>query len=338
MSNSSQIQKIKENIEEHYKIERYCDRNVYKGIDRNTKELVSFNIIYNLLESKYNIWKVLEEIQKNSSFKHENIARLVNIKISNQVDKFESVILVMERLDTDLSTIIKSKIELSVNRRRSLMFQILQGLKYLHMTNISHKYLRPEKIMVNSNSNLLKIDALNYDTHFYSHWYRSPESLMNCYDNGTFSTDIWSAGCILYEMIARKPLFQCKNVTHQLPTIVKTIGSPTESDLHFVHNQKQIEYINSLTKVDEVDWEKLVAKGTSDEVDLIKMMLKWDPSKRISVEEAMKHPYFKLLHDSSDQTFCSPIDITSPQRMAYDKLPVYLWNKIQEIREEKQYK
>lgn len=332
MYNSAKNQKIKNILEDHYKIERYSEWNKYQGFDRDTKEPVSFSIIYNLFESKYNVWKVLEEIEKNSLYNHSNIIRLLNIKTSQQIDQFDTIIFVMESLETNLKEIINSQHELNVENRRYIIHQILRGLRYLRTKNVVHGHLRPDKIIVDSNYKL-KIDALNYDNHFYNHCFRSPESLMN--QSEDFSSDIWSAGCIFYELIEGKTLFPGRNVMNQLSTIAKTIGSPDENDLKFI---QKVECLNSLKKVGDVDWYILVDKGTCDEVDLIRMMLKWDPSKRISVEDAMKHPYFKLLNDDSDLLFCSQIDISYPKRMQYDKLPKYLWNKIQEIRENNRFK
>lgn len=168
MSYSSKIPKIEKLLDGHYKIERYYDWNKYQGIDQDTKERVSFAIIYDLIESKFNIWKVLEEMHKNSEFNHENIANLVNIKISNQIEKFKSIVFVMERLDTNLQEIINSKQDLTIDHRRFIMYQILRGLKYLHTGNIVHGYLRPDKIMIDRNY-YLKIDAFNYDSHYYNH-------------------------------------------------------------------------------------------------------------------------------------------------------------------------
>ena len=69
------------------------------------------------------------------------------------------------------------------------------------------------------------------------------------------------------------------------------------------------------------------------------MMLKWNPLERISVEEAMKHPYFESVDHLSDEKFiCSMVNVSYPKRMRYDKLPNYLWNKIQEIRENRNFK
>lgn len=96
--------------------------------------------------------------------------------------------------------------------------------------------------------------------------------------------------------------------------------------------------MRSLEKVDEPYFEKLVENGTIEEIELIKMMLKWNPSKRITVEEALKHPYFEILHDESDEPTCSPINVVKRKKMYLGKSEKFIWNEIQKIIDNKYYK
>ena len=333
MSISSEFQKIERFLGGHYKVEQeYILFNTYHGVDQNSNERVSFILIRDLFKSKFDSWRVLEEIQRNSLFQHENIARVTNIKISNKEDDSKKIIFVMERLDTNLQRIINSNQKLSIEQRRFIMYLILRGLKYIHSGNVVHRYLRPDKILINANCDI-KIDTLNYDYHFYTHWYRSPESLTGSTEEESFATDIWSLGCIFYQLITRKPLFDGTSVLDQLIKIVKTIGSPNniDEDLYFVKHPKAIEFMRSIQKVDEPDFEKLFENGTMEEIELLKMMLKWNPSKRITVEEALKHPYFEMLHDESDEPTCQQINVLPRKFMYLNEFKKFIWNEIQKI-------
>lgn len=66
-------------------------------------------------------------------------------------------------------------------------------------------------------------------------WYRAPELLGGCksYDA---AVDMWSVGCILAEILGRRPLFPGKNYNHQLQVIVSIIGSPSKADLEIIEN------------------------------------------------------------------------------------------------------
>ena len=59
-------------------------------------------------------------------------------------------------------------------------------------------------------------------------WYRAPEALLGT----TYATpvDIWSCGCILAELVTRKPLFPGHNESDQLSRILAVLGTPAEED------------------------------------------------------------------------------------------------------------
>ena len=57
-----------------------------------------------------------------------------------------------------------------------------------------------------------------------------------------------SVGCILAELLQRKPLFPGKDYIDQLKLIIKTLGSPSDTDLSFINSQKAQQYIKALPK------------------------------------------------------------------------------------------
>ena len=79
-------------------------------------------------------------------------------------------------------------------------------------------------------------------------WYRAPELLLSCdtYDAGI---DIWSVGCILAELLLRKPLFPGKDYIDQLKLIIKTLGTPSDDELSFISAPKARAYIKALAHV-----------------------------------------------------------------------------------------
>ena len=136
----------------------------------------------------------------------------------------------------------------------------------------------------------------------------------------------------------RKRLFPGINTIDQLRIIIETIGKPDDDDLYYLKNRKAIQFMKSFQKVKEVDWNSLVQNGTSDEIDLIKMMLEWNPSKRISVDEALKHQYFEGLHEPSDEPSTSPINLIKTEGLTKDELAKCFWTEIQNIREKREFK
>lgn len=96
------------------------------------------------------------------------------------------------------------------------MRQILTGVEYLHSRLVFHRDLKPQNILINhagavkiADFGLGRIVGLRLGTmskEIETLWYRAPELLFGCvkYD---FAVDIWSIGCIFYELAEGRVLF-----------------------------------------------------------------------------------------------------------------------------------
>ena len=135
-------------------------------------------------------------------------------------------------------------------------------------------------------------------------WYRAPELLLSCTEYST-AIDVWSVGCILAELLGRKPLFPGKDYVDQLNIITKVVGSPTSEELdRFVSSEKAKSYVLSLPHQKRMDLHNIYPHANKLAVDLVDKMLVTDPKKRISVVGALQHPYLNSLHDESDEPTC----------------------------------
>eukprot|EP00954_Amorphochlora_amoebiformis_P008324 646875-Amorphochlora_amoeboformis.AAC.1 len=63
-------------------------------------------------------------------------------------------------------------------------------------------------------------------------WYRAPEVI--CSSRYDEKIDVWSAGCIIAEMLGRKELFPGDDYVVQMKLMFELLGCPEEGDLHFV--------------------------------------------------------------------------------------------------------
>lgn len=112
------------------------------------------------------------------------------------------------------------------------VYQLLRGLKYVHSASVLHRDLKPSNLLLNANCDLkigdFGLARTTSETDFMTEyvvtrWYRAPELLLNCSEY-TAAIDIWSVGCILGEIVTRKPLFPGKDYVHQLRLITEVFA------------------------------------------------------------------------------------------------------------------
>ncbi|KAF1760809.1 hypothetical protein GCK72_009059 [Caenorhabditis remanei] len=273
--------------------------------------------------------RTLREIKILSRFRHENIINIREIIRSETVDSLKDIYIVQSLMETDLYKLLKSQ-ELSNDHVCYFLYQILRGLKYIHSANVLHRDLKPSNLLLNTTCDLKicdfglarvtnpRADLTGFLTEYVAtRWYRAPEIMLNS-KGYTKSIDIWSVGCILAEMISNRPLFPGKHYLDQLNLILATIGSPTSDDLKCIINDKARSYLISLPPKRKLPWERLYPGADPRALDLLDKMLTFDPNKRISIEDALAHPYLQQYYDPSDEPICEhPFTV----EMEFDELP-----------------
>ncbi|KAJ7524057.1 hypothetical protein O6H91_18G075500 [Diphasiastrum complanatum] len=283
-----------------------------------TGEKVAIKKIANAFENITDARRTLREIRLLRHLYHENIICIKDIMKPVERIRFNDVYLVYELMDTDLHQIIGSSQTLTDDHYQYFIYQLLRGLKYVHSANVLHRDLKPSNLLLNANCDL-KIcdfglartgsDKGQFMTEYVvTRWYRAPELLLSCEEYST-AIDMWSVGCIFAELLGRRPIFPGKDYINQLKLIVNKIGSPEESDLQFINSHKARSYIRSLPFEPRIPLPLLYPHANPLAINLLDRMLVFDPKKRITVTEALEHPYLAMLHDATvEPSAAAPFD------------------------------
>ncbi|KAK9805436.1 hypothetical protein WJX73_006572 [Symbiochloris irregularis] len=286
--------------------------------NRQTGEKVAIKKITNAFGHVMDARRTLREVKLLRHLKHVNVMQNRDIMLPSSLTDFQDLYVVSELMDTDLHQIIRSPQALTDDHNQYFLYQMLCGLKYIHSANVLHRDLKPSNLLVNAACSIKICDfglARTGDADFMTEyvvtrWYRAPELLLSCerYDQGI---DVWSVGCILAELFLRKPLFPGKDYLNQLKLIIATLGTPSDQELEFVTAPKARQFIRDMGNLPRVDFQEVFPGISPHAADLLSRMLQFDPRSRITVRQALAHPYLASLHDEAEEpTAPTPFEFT----------------------------
>ncbi|THH00979.1 hypothetical protein EW026_g1649 [Hermanssonia centrifuga] len=252
----------------------------------------------------------------------ENIISILDIIKPRSIDEFKEVYLIQELMETDMHRVIRTQ-DLSDDHAQYFIYQTLRALKALHSADVIHRDLKPSNLLLNANCDLKVCDfglarsvktaePSGTETGFMTEyvatrWYRAPE-IMLTFKQYTKAIDIWSVGCILAEMLSGKPLFPGRDYHHQLTLILDVLGTPTLDEFYAITTRRSRDYIRALPFRKRKPFATLFPNANPLAIDFLTRSLTFDPKKRITVEEALAHPYLEAYHDPDDEPVAPPLD------------------------------
>ena len=242
----------------------------------------------------------IRELAVLSYLSHPNIIKMIGYSF---VDG--KIMLVMEKAKSDLNSIINN---IDSSQRKLIMFQLLNGINFIHNNNISHRDIKPHNILICNDFDikicdfgLSKPGILENTTHttpVVSLWYRAPEVILNPgkYDK---QIDIWSAGIIFMQMIL-KDKFDIKD-DYEIIILFKIFGLIGTPDEKQWSGLSQMENWKDTFPKFESTIDNILASTDADEneKDLLKKMLRY-PLDRINAIDSLHHPYFDDMNENKN--------------------------------------
>lgn len=248
---------------------------------------------------------------------NKNITQLVEIILEDK-----SIYMVFDFAEHDLLQIIHyhshpERKPIPDSTVKSVLWQLLDGVSYLHQNWVLHRDLKPANIMVTSNG-VVKIGDLGLARLFsdplqslYSGdkvvvtiWYRAPELLFGA-RHYTAAIDMWAVGCIFAELLALRPIFKGEEAKmdnkksvpfqkNQAQKVMEILGTPNVKKWPSLTRYPEYHALQSMKvyppNLDS--WYHSISGKSQKGYQLLSSLLEYDPITRATAADALVHPFF----------------------------------------------
>ena len=274
----------------------------------------------------------LESISFGNPFTGQRIS-----PINDPGFKEDLIYFIFEKAICDGHSLIYNNTPISI--MKYCMVQLLLAVEYIHSKNFIHRDIKPANLLwfEYNNSYTIKLCDFGLSKPFTNQgiqtpgvvtsWYRAPEICL-AWPHYTTKSDLWSVGCVFYEMVTKRSFVQLKNdhdlnifnrILNIIPELVtydtlrklfQYLNDPLPT-LPFRHRRTMEKSLNLTNKqLNEFNKEyvnDILNPGSFlDFVDLMKHLLTLDPDQRYSATEALNHPFFngyRIFIDNTRQKF-----------------------------------
>ncbi|RCV44813.1 hypothetical protein SETIT_9G404800v2 [Setaria italica] len=272
--------------------------NVYKARDTVSGKIVALKKVrFDNLEPE-SVRFMAREILILRRLDHPNVVKLDGLVTSRMSC---SLYLVFEYMEHDLAGLAASPdIKFTEPQVKCYMHQLLSGLEHCHDRGVLHRDIKGSNLLLDNNG-MLKIADFGLASFFdpdrkqpmtsrvVTLWYRPPELLLGATDYGV-GVDLWSAGCILAELLAGRPIMPGRTEVEQLHKIFKLCGSPTEE------YWKKSKLPHATIFKPQQPYKRRIRETFKDfpqsALQLIETLLAIDPADRLTATAALRSDFF----------------------------------------------
>eukprot|EP00388_Colpodella_angusta_P019737 GDKJ01049364.1.p1 GENE.GDKJ01049364.1~~GDKJ01049364.1.p1 ORF type:complete len:643 (+),score=174.32 GDKJ01049364.1:68-1996(+) len=123
---------------------------VYQAEDRTTGKYVAIKKMQRIFDDLVDCKRILREVSLLSRMRHNNTVRLIDMIIPDPADVFDEIYLVLEIADSDFKKLFRAQVHLTEPHIKTLLYNMLVGLKYIHACGVLHRDIKPANCLVNT--------------------------------------------------------------------------------------------------------------------------------------------------------------------------------------------
>lgn len=185
---------------------------------------------------------------------------------------------------------------------RRIAKSIADALVFIHRQNLIHSDLKPENVTV-SNGEIKLIDfgcsSFADDEEkpeiVQSLFYRAPEVVFGMGYNTKI--DVWSFGCLMYELATGLPLFDCDDENDLMNQLMKVLGDPSKDVIQMSRKLKRfcfrkVLHPENAEEIKQKFLEDRLGNTNNDIIDVISACLRWNPDERPTMEQILEYKFF----------------------------------------------
>ncbi|NWS70796.1 MAK kinase, partial [Crotophaga sulcirostris] len=269
---------------------------VLMGKSNESGELVAIK----RMKRKFYSWDECMNLREVKSLKKLNHANV--IKLKEVIRENDHLYFVFEYMKENLYQLMKDRNKLFPESViRNMMYQILQGLAFIHKHGFFHRDMKPENLLC-IGPELVKIADFGlarelrsqppYTDYVSTRWYRAPEVLLR---SSIYSSpiDMWAVGSIMAELYTLRPLFPGTSEVDEIFKICQVLGTPKKSDWpEGYHLASAMNF--RFPQCVPISLKALIPNASNEAIQLMSDTLNWNPKKRPTASQALKYPYFQV--------------------------------------------
>jgi len=277
---------------------------VWKGVDKHSQKIVAIKKCFDAFRNSTDAQRTFREVKYLQALRgHENIIELLQVISS---ENCRDLYLIFEFMATDLHAVMRANL-LQPIHRKFVTYQIMKALKFVHSAGLIHRDIKPSNILLDAKCHVKLCDfglarsvknASRLMTDYIAtRWYRSPEVLVGSTNYST-AVDIWAVGCILGEMLKKKPLFPGHNTLNQIEKILEMHGIPNKDVIQTLTSDFAEKIFTSVevSQSSSTTLTKLCEGESVETLEFMRQCLHFVPNMRVSAEMALEHPFIIQFH------------------------------------------